>query len=92
MFLAGIDRRETVHACLASVVILHYFMLCTMFWMAVYAHVLYKSFIEVSLKSLATPSCYDIQGELLHCHHAVKHKAQKFALSSTSMDGFHVIF
>ncbi|CAK8690815.1 unnamed protein product [Clavelina lepadiformis] len=47
VFLAGMDKRRQVAGCIASAVLLHYFLLCTWCWMAVYSHVLYKSFVQV---------------------------------------------
>ncbi|XP_076807193.1 uncharacterized protein LOC143450508 [Clavelina lepadiformis] len=46
-FLSGIDKRRNIAACVSSTVLLHFFLLSTWFWMAVYAHVLYKSFVQV---------------------------------------------
>ncbi|CAK8690816.1 unnamed protein product [Clavelina lepadiformis] len=47
IFLNGMDKRENVNGCLASAILLHYFLLCVWCWMVVYAHVLYKSLVQV---------------------------------------------
>ncbi|CAK8690964.1 unnamed protein product [Clavelina lepadiformis] len=47
VFLSGLDKRRNIAACVSSTVLLHFFLLSTWFWMAVYAHVLYKSFVQV---------------------------------------------
>ncbi|XP_071854192.1 uncharacterized protein [Apostichopus japonicus] len=46
VFLAGIDSNISF-VCMASAILLHYFMLTTMFWMAVEAHNMYMYLVKV---------------------------------------------
>lgn len=52
VFLAGIDRRENEVGCIASAILLQYFLLSVWCWMAVYANVLYLSLVKVPQKKI----------------------------------------
>ncbi|CAK8690813.1 unnamed protein product [Clavelina lepadiformis] len=47
VFLSGVDKRRNISLCIANTVMLHYFLLCTLCWMAVYAHSLFRSIVQV---------------------------------------------
>ena len=47
LFMVGSGRTENKHACFAIAVMLHYFLLTTVMWMAVEGYQMYQAFIQV---------------------------------------------